>query len=210
MTKQSCRAYAKARGKAPATVRRELTTLRAALNFMVGEQRLESAPYVELPARPEGKDRWLTRSEAAALLNASRTGRADVRLYLPLFLVIALYTGARKDAVLSLKWSQVDMERGRINFRPEKTTQTNKIKAHIPIPRRLRTFLVLAQRRAPASGFVIHDKGARIKDVGDATNGSFGGACKRTGLTDVTPHTLRHTCGTWLAQAGVDLHKIGG
>jgi integrase len=26
----------------------------------------------------------------------------------------------------------------------------------------------------------------------------------------VTPHTLRHTCGTWLAQKGVPLFQIGG
>lgn len=210
VTKKACREYAKARGKAPATIRRELTTLRAALNFMVGEKRLESAPYVELPDRPEGKDRWLTRQEAADLLNAARTARGDVRLYLPLFLIIALYTGARKDAVLSLKWDQVDLDRGRINFRPSDKTQTNKLRAHIPIPRRLRTFLLSAKRRECEDGWVIHDKGQRIKDIGDARNGSFGSACLRAGLSDVTPHTLRHTCGTWLAQAGVDLHKIGG
>jgi integrase len=26
----------------------------------------------------------------------------------------------------------------------------------------------------------------------------------------VTPHVLRHTCGTWLAQSAVPLDKIGG
>jgi integrase len=26
----------------------------------------------------------------------------------------------------------------------------------------------------------------------------------------VTPHTLRHTCGTWMAQAGVPLWEIAG
>lgn len=39
--------------------------------------------------------------------------------------------------------------------------------------------------------------------------GSFGRACKRAGIIGVTPHTLRHTCGTWMAQQGVPLHKIG-
>jgi integrase len=38
--------------------------------------------------------------------------------------------------------------------------------------------------------------------------GSFGRACKRAGIVGVTPHTLRHTCATWMAQAGVQLRKI--
>jgi integrase len=210
ITKQACRDYAKARGRAPATVRRELTTLRAACNFAVTEHRLTVAPFVELPAKPEGKDRWLTRSEAARFLNAARTGRSDVRLYLPLFIVLGLYTGARKEAILSLRWDQIDLERGRINFNKTGADQTNKRRSHIPIPRRLATFLRLARKRGTEGGFVVHDKGAPILDIGDAKNGSFGGACKRAGISGVTPHTLRHTCGTWLAQRGVDLHKIGG
>lgn len=224
VTKQSCRSYAKSRTKrvrsktapdgwddvpiADATVRRELTTLRAALNFAVQEQRLETAPFVLLPDKPEGKDRWLTRSEASRLLNAARTGRSDVRLYLPLFIIIALYTGARKEAILSLRWPQVDLDRGLIDFSGGRVT--NKRKGKRRMSRKLTLFLRLARERGTELGFVVHDKGQRIKDVGDATNGSFGGACKRAGLTGVTPHTLRHTCGTWLAQNGVDLHQISG
>jgi integrase len=207
VTPSTCRAYAKQRGKAPATIRRELATLQAALNYAVKDQRMTRAPRVTLPNKPAGKDRWLTRREAAGLLNAARTGRADVRLYLPLFIALGLYTGARKEAILSLRWSQVDMDRQRIDYRNQSVT--NKRRAHIPIPRPLMTLLRLARDRGADDGFVIHDKGRRILDVGDATNGSFGGACKRAGLTSVSPHVLRHTCGTWLAQAGVDLHKIG-
>lgn len=208
ITRQSCRAYAQARGKAPGTIRRELGTLRAALRFNVEEKRLASAPAVDLPEKPEGKDRWLTRHEAARLLNAARHTRSDTRAYLPLFLMLALYTGQRKGAILSLRWHQVDLERGRIDFRTQ-DGQTNKRRAHIPIPRQLRTFLTLAKRRGSDLGFVVHDKGARILDIGDSKHGSFGGACQRAGLADVSPHALRHTCGTWLAQAGVPLHLIG-
>jgi integrase len=42
---------------------------------------------------------------------------ADVRLYLPLFIVLGLYTGARKEAILSLRWPQIDLENKRINFK---------------------------------------------------------------------------------------------
>lgn len=219
ITKQTCRAYGTWRDRKPATVRRELTTLRAALNFAHEEGRLTRVPYVELPEKPDGKDRWLTHSEAARLLNAARTGRGDVRLYLPLYIMLGLHTGARPGAILSLRWPQVDLEAGRIDFDPIGTRRTTKRKVKgQPIPRRLLTFLRLARRRGTDLGYVVHDKGERIKDIGGGWSGdpdqpghgSFGGACKRAGLAGVTPHALRHTCGTWLAQRGVPLHQIGG
>lgn len=212
----TCAAYVEQRQRAAGTTRRELSTLRAALNYAAGRI-TDASPPVALPDGPAGKDRWLTRGEAARLLNAARGGRSDVRLYLPLFIVLGLYTGARKEAILSLRWPQVDLAAGRINF--ANATRTNKGRAHIPIPRPLMTFLRLARRRAAGDlGFVVHDGGKRILDIGGAWNGqadgfvqgSFGRACKRAGLVGVTPHTLRHSCGTWLAQAGVPLRDIGG
>lgn len=219
ITKQTCRAYVRWRNKAAGTVRRELTTLRAALNFAYQEGRLTRVPFVELPEKPDGKDRWLTHHEAARLLNAARTSYANVRLYLPLYIMLGLYTGARPGAILSLRWPQVDLDGGRIDFSPIGTRRTNKGRVRgQPIPRRLLTFLRLARRRGSELGHVVHDGGNRIKDIGGgwdgnlkkSGHGSFGGACKRAGLTGVSPHTLRHTCGTWMAQRGVPLHHIGG
>lgn len=229
ITEDNCREYAKARARAPATIRRELGTLNASVVYGVRKHLLTRPILADLPEKPEGKDRWLTRKEAARLLNAARNARSDVRLYLPQFILLGLYTGARKEAILSLRWPQVDFEHGRINFRravkddgkQEGRARTNKRRAHIPIPRHLLTFLKLAyKRRSGDLGFVVHDKGRQVKDIGGAwdgdadpkayVQGSFGRACKRAGLVDVSPHTLRHTCGTWLAQAGLDLHKIGG
>lgn len=216
VTKATCQRYSKGRGRAVATVRRELTTLRAAINFAHSEGVLTRSVPVWLPDKPDSKDRWLTRKEAAVLLNASRTGRSDVRLYLPLFILLGLYTGKRKQALLSLRWPQVDFKNQRIDFRPRDDkggvqSQSNKRRGRQPIPNRLMTFLRLAYRRRDSDlGFVINDKGRRILDIGDGRNGSFGSACKRAGLSEITPHVLRHTCGTWLAQKGVPLFKIGG
>jgi integrase len=211
ITKATCQRYARERGRAPATIRRELGTLKAAIGVAVAEGHLLHPVPVWMPEKPEGKDRWLTKSEAARLLNVARNGRADTRLYLPLFMLIALYTGARKEAVLSLRWTQIDMERGQIDFaKGRRRTSKGRTRGQ-PIPDRLMTFLRFAWRRRSSDfGFVIHDKGRQIKDIGDSTHGSFGRACAKAGLVDVTPHTLRHTCGTWMAQKGIDLHKLGG
>jgi integrase len=81
---ETCRAYARARERSAGTVRRELGVLRAAVNHAHKEGRLTRIVGFVLPPRPEPRDRWLTRKEAAALLRAAlRVPR--VRLYLPLF-----------------------------------------------------------------------------------------------------------------------------
>lgn len=222
-----CAAYAEWRKRKPATVRRELGTLQAALNYCHGRI-VDAAPPVALPPKTPGKDRWLTRNEAARLLNAARTARADVRLYLPLFILMGLYTGARKEAILSLRWSQVDLAHRRINFKRPSGDETDKRRAHIRIPSRLLRFLRYAhERRYSDIGFVIHtfeNRGGQkvpvpVLDIGGAwdgntdpkayVQGSFGRACKRAGVIGATPHTLRHTVGTWMAQQGVKLSKIG-
>jgi len=215
ITDQACAEYVEQRQRKPGTTRRELSTLRAAVNYAKGRISDDTRP-VSLPAKPQGKDRWLTRHEAARLLNKARTARADVRLYLPLFILIGLYTGARKEAILSLRWPQIDLANKRINFK--RNNETNKRRAHNRLPNRLVAALRRAKRRTNNDlGFVIHDSGKPILDIGGAWNGepegfvqgSFGRACKRAGIVGVTPHTLRHTCGTWMAQAGVPLRLIG-
>ncbi|VVT16335.1 Site-specific recombinase XerD [Sphingomonas sp. EC-HK361] len=212
ITQETCRAYTRERKRSPGTIRKELGTLRASLHFAQRYGRLTAVPHVFLPSKPEGRGRWLSRTEAAQLIHAAVRSRSDTRLYLPLFLVIALYTGARKEAILSLRWPQIDLDRGIINFNPPGRKRTSKGRPILPIPDRLMTFLRLARRRGSDLGYVVHRNGHRITDIGDARSGSFGRACTRAGLADtgVVPHTLRHTCGTWMAQAGVSMFEIGG
>ena len=63
-----------------------------------------------------------------------------------------------------------------------------------------------ARIRGSDTGFVIHRAGRPIKDV----KSGFKGACRRVGIEDVSPHTLRHTCATWLMQRGVDKWEVAG
>jgi len=53
---------------------------------------------------------------------------------------------------------------------------------------------------------VIHENGARLGDI----KRGFASACRRAGLEGVSPHTLRHTCATWLMQQGVDIWDAAG
>jgi len=222
ITRETCAGYGRHRGKADGTVRRELGVLRAALNHVHHEGRLTRVPFVFLPSPTPAKDRWLTRSDAAALLRAARRDKR-CRLHLPLFILLALYTGARKGAVLSLRAPQVDLARGRIDFNPPGKRRTAKGRPIIPIPRRLAGFLRSALERAGQLGYVVNIDGERVKDI----KKGFATAAIRAGLFEaievkregkavvikraiVSPHVLRHTAGTWMAQRGVPLWEIAG
>lgn len=206
VTAAACRRYAKERNRAAWTIRRELGTLSAALRYCVVEGYLTQAPPVWLSQKGPARERWLTRNEAARLLRAA-CQEPHVRLYLPLFILIGLYTGARKEAILSLQWQQnstggwVDLDRGLIDFRTP-GQETKKRRSRIPIHPRLELFLQSARKRTQQ--YVIERNGQRILDF----SGSFNTACRRAGLINVIPHTLRHTAVTWLVQAGVPLWEI--
>ena len=144
VTPQTCGLYVNARDRSANTVRRELNVLRTAINYAYKNGRLIRRVTVKLPQAPEPRDRWMTRKEAARLLRAALRS-PKVRLYLPLFILLGLYTGRRKQAILSLRWNQVDLDAGTINF--EQGRRTNKRKGGIPIPPRLSPHLIRARRR---------------------------------------------------------------
>lgn len=204
---QTCRAYVRERAVRPATSGRELTVLRAALGYAHDNGKLveDCRKHVEIPPQPPSRDRWLARSEAARLLWESRRD-SQARGHLPLFILIALATGGRPAAIFDLRWTQIDFTNNRIDFNPPGRQQTSKKRPIISIPRRLRWFLLRAHARA-SSPYVLAFNGKKLGSVKKA----FRNARTRAGLgADVVPYTLRHTCGTWMAQQGVPLWQIGG
>jgi len=195
-----------ARTLQPSTVRRELGTIRAALQYCVLEGYLVSAPPVWLPEKGEARQRHLERGEIARLIwEARKSHRAG--LHLPLFILIAFYTGARRTAILQLQWQpntvagHVDLERGVIDFLGMRR-QTKKRRTAIPVPPRLLRFLRYARRRT--SQYVIEFEGKPIKDPKKA----LASAGDRAGLGNVFSHLLKHSGITYLVTQGVPLWHV--
>ena len=201
ITPEACEDYAEKRERSENTVRRELNTLASALNDAKKNRRISVEVHVWLPPKPPGKMRWLDRNEVAAVLREAL--RSDVaRPYLPLFILAAVYTGRRKEAILSLRWCQIDLDAGLIDFEGS-ARRSNKKRGLIPVPERLLPHLRRAGRGQPEMGFVINDSGARLKEI----YRGLVAAAKRAGVEGVTPHVFRHTAASWLMQSGMDIEK---
>ena len=198
-------AYVEQRDRSTGTTRRELGVLQAAINHAYKHGRLTRSVAIELPPSPPPRKTWLTRGDAARLIRAARKDR-KARLYLPLFILIGLYTGRRKEAILSLRWPQVNLQTGVIDFEIEGRRLTKKRRGQVPIPSRLLAHLKRTRLRGSDLGPVLHISGRPIANI----KKGFGAACARAGLKDVTPHTLRHTCATWLMQNRVDMWEASG
>lgn len=197
--KKACRLFREGRvsaGRSLGTVWTDLSVLRACMNWAQKHGLISSAPFVWLPTPPKPKDRRLTREEAERLLAECVTP------HLRLFVLLALATAGRASALLELEWARVDFDRGQIDLR---TAEQNKIKRRAIVPMNATLRAALSEAREGAlTGHVIEWAGQRVRTVKRA----FGRAVDRAGLSDVTPHTLRHTAAVWMAEAGVPMTVI--
>jgi len=180
-----------------ATIRAEGVLLNAALNYAFKEEWIDRFKKIELPQDAPPRERRLSSDEKKKLIEACKAH------HIKLFTIIALTTGQRKTAILELKWSQVDMINRLIKFNPPGRYITNKRRSAVPINNLLYSCLEEAKTIADTE-FVIEWNGKEVKKM---TFG-FKQTCKRAGLNDVSPHTLRHTAACDMAARGVPMEKI--
>jgi len=109
------------------TVRRELSVLSSALTHAIKYRRLTSAPKVYKPIGSENRTRFLNKTEIQALLANC------VAPHVKLFVVLAINTGARRGALLELKWDQVDLVSRILYLNPNGREQTKKFRSIVPI-----------------------------------------------------------------------------
>lgn len=206
LTVERVRHYAatrRAAGRRDGTVIREIVTLRAALRWAQKANWIDAVPHVEAPPAPLARDRWLTKQEADRLAAAAAP-------HVRLFVALARHTAARAGALLGLRWSQVDLRAGRINLRDTEVAGTdpatprgNKRRSVVPINGSLRAALEEALE-IRTTDYVIEFRGGPVLSI----KRGFQAAARRANLTGVTPHVIRHSAATWMAQQGVPLGEI--
>ncbi len=175
-----------AEGAARETVRKELSTIKAALGEAVKLEWLVTAPTMpRFTVKYRPRDRWLSEDEARDLLLALAPARRR-------WVMLALYTGCRLSEIERLAWEDVDPINGRILVRGTKTRGSRR---WIALPAPLQGALAEVpeeERSGPIAGRWANAR----RDLRDA--------CKRAGIAPVSPNDLRRTYASWLKQRGVD------
>jgi integrase len=170
---------------------------------------VNTAAVVTAPTPDPHIDRILTREEADRLL-AEFTGQDRV------FVELLLYCGLRFQEAAGLRRFRVDLLRKRVTIAKvqprkggEKKPKTDAGTRPVPLTDGL--VVELSQViPAPDDGLVITSpQGTRLR-YDNWYRRVWVPAVKRAGLVDPqpTPHDLRHTYGSWLADAGRPPHEI--
>lgn len=182
-----------------ATISKELRALRAALNWAASERLIERLPTFRIElSSGDTRLRWITKEDANKLMPAAAP-------HLALFILIALSTAKRREAILSLTWDRVGLHiqgHESINFGED---IGNKRRGSTPIAGHGRLIEALkAAKATAATHYVIEYRGERVKDVKTA----MAAACRRAGIEAISAHVLKHTAITWMVHGGMTFEEI--
>jgi len=185
----------------PAAANRALALLRNAYNVILPGQ--ENPCRVKM-YRETSRDRFLQPDELGrffAAVEAERTeGNPDIADYI----LLSLFTGARRANVLAMRWTDLDMTLRQWRI----TAEDSKNKQAMVIPLIGEALEILARRREYASSvFVFEGQGKR----GHLWNPRKGWLriLSRAGLHDVRLHDLRRTMGSYQTIGGASTAIVG-
>ena len=159
--------------------------------FAMGE------PLVSI-ADEKKRERILTREEEMRLLEACNDPR---RVHLRPIVICALDTGMRQGEIFSLRWRDVDLDKGTITVAAfnTKTMRARTISLTVRLARELEAIAARAPQQPDDLVFGITDNVKR----------SFDTVRRAAGIEDVRFHDLRHTAATRLVSAHIPLSEVG-
>jgi len=164
----------------------------------------------ERPSAGEPRQRYVTRKEMDGLLEHAGNGHAMI--------ATSLFTGLRAMEVLGLTWGDIDFAGGEIRARYQLSRKGERVplktkaaKRDIVLMQALGKLLRrrrLTQRFSADSDFIFQCSTPRQPMNYKQFLTVFHDARDGAGLTDVTPHALRHTFASILISQGRDVQFV--
>jgi integrase len=184
--------YINTRGASAGTINRELGVLQSGLRYAFKRGEIDFLPNIQKLPSPPPRSRFFSEEDVIILLSEAKKNPE-----LDKFTRIALMTGQRKDAILKLRWDQIDFKANIIDFNDHTAPLAHRMKGRgiVPMSSALRAFL---KGLGGGSGRVF-----KVKCI----DTQWKNMMRRTKFKG-TPHVLRHTVATQLAQKSVPMSQI--
>jgi integrase len=184
---------------APGTVKKFLQALSGlyAMGNDLGWVKGSPEKDVKRPTEPRARVRYLADDELTTLLKEVRRCANPA---LPVIVMLALCTGARRGELLNLKWADVDFARRRVYLMQ---TKTDKPRAAHLIDQALASLKTYAEAVAQKT-YVFESKDGRPLNI----SRTWQRIIKRAKLDDFHFHDLRHSAASFLAMNGVPTVQI--
>ena len=120
------------------------------------------------------------------------------------FILLSLFTGARKSNVLGMRWKDIDFERSVWKIPGELSKNGDPMQ----VPLGADVLEILKRRRAETSSvFVLPGPGAKGHYM--EPKRAWGTLLKRAKLEDLRIHDLRRSMGSWMTIGGTSLPIVG-
>ncbi len=186
-----------------------LILIRRMMNLAVQWGLLEKNPAdgLEKFRTPPHRERYLTKDELPRFLRALE--EMEDRLSMSAIKLL-LFTGCRKGEILSLQWSQVKLDEGRL-FLP--VTKNGQSRSVVLNPKAREVLEILAERRAENartknSDFLFPSRtGANKKFLNDLRK-PFLNVCLAAGIDNLKIHDLRHSFASFAVMSGSSLYEV--
>lgn len=178
------------------TINREGALLRGILNRAVKWGYLSFNPIKKIEMfKEEPKERILTHKEIKRLVSAAHAPLKHI-------ILIAVNTGMRRGEILNLEWNQVNVEHAFITV---KKTKSSKLR-RIPLNEAMVKLFFKLQSKKDFSRFVFQNP--KTKKPITEIRRSWYTLLKKTGITDMRFHDLRHCFATYALLNGGDLISL--
>lgn len=179
----------------PSTANRYLALIRAILRRARDDwEWIDHIPKVRLYREQGRRVRWITREQAARLLD-------ELPLHLRDMAEFTLATGLRQRNVSYLKWNQVDTARRVAWIHADESKSARAI----GVPLNAGALAVLQRRAGRDSEYVFTYQG---RPVERCSTKAWHAALGRAGIDNFRWHDLRHTWASWHVQRGTSLQEL--
>jgi integrase len=181
------------KGLAPQTVLHYMKFLRRVLNIAVRDSRLHRNPFgqVKLPKVMRGRTRFLSNDEEAKLFKALGPVHSP-------WARLAILTGLRRSEQFTLRWTDVDLERGIITLQSTKAGGVQ----YVPLNEEAKAILRALESWHKSVWVFPSENAATPLDTHNFYTRVWIPAVKKAGIEWATWHDLRRTFASRLAMSG--------